>query len=681
MEAEDRTPSNDVSPEELALLSEEERILRETLESLGKQLTTRDQLLKAEDRRSRTLTAELVAATRDEDKQMLASDEAVSHAIKQNHSGEAKSLTRLLEKPYFARFIVEEETGGTRPTKYEYKLGYSSNPECRIIDWRKSPLAKIYYEYQAGDEFCEEIQGKEREGHLVLKHPIRIESGELKTVTTEHGTFALQNGAWVRTSTKALGRGGIKSVLPLITPEQFQTITEDAKTAVLIQGIAGSGKTTVALHRLAWLLHENNSDFSSEECAIIVRNEVLSEFIRHTLAAIEIEGVPVYTFDQWQQKIVRAVAPDVSLPTHRSDLPTPPRGLTVFAHAEQFFENFEAALKKKIPQTQKSPSLQEFVTLLEETFLSSSTEQGTFLKLGMSPAEISNYLRTLQERSMLSPELTPAFLRYLLEHERTQPGNEVLPPLRFQHLVVDELQDYSLLSLSCLINAVKETRDLTLVGDVGQALAEDYDFVGWERLKEVWDIDLGEHAKFFTLEVSHRSSLPIMRLASHVGGRPLPEKGRQGRVPIWFHCMNEQKATASALDWLQKALERFPDALSAVLCRDHATAAQLYSLLKPSFGPLVRLGKHTHFSFEEGLVVTAIDNVKGLEFTNVLIWNPTFNAFPKGDRLAKNRLYVAMTRAEENLCLVTWNRYSSLLPSTHSKLVRGYDYRDTLDEE
>ncbi|MCB0331330.1 MAG: hypothetical protein KDD70_16785, partial [Bdellovibrionales bacterium] len=387
-----------LSEEELALLRTEEEILERTLASLQTQLESRGELLKAEDFRSRELTAELVAATRDEDKQMLASDEAVSHALKQNHSGEAKSLTRLLEKPYFARFVVEEEDRGRTKT-VEYKIGHASNPDCRIIDWRKSPLAKLYYEYQEGEEFCEEIQGTEREGTIVLRHPVRIEDGILKSVTTRFGTFSLVNGDWTRSSMRASGKGGIRSVLPLITPDQFRTITEDAKTAVLIQGIAGSGKTTVALHRLAWLLHENNSEFGAEDCAVIVRNEVLGEFIKHTLDAIDIEGVSVFTFAEWREKVCRLLAPEIRIGRfNRAGLvesSLPPKGLTIFLHSEQYFEFFEAAIK----EPQSDTSVSTFWNITKNVMTSAASGGGTYSALGLDLSAISRYLDTCAEQS------------------------------------------------------------------------------------------------------------------------------------------------------------------------------------------------------------------------------------------------------------------------------------------
>ena len=105
----------------------------------------------------------------------------------------------------------------------------------------------------------------------------------------------------------------------------------------------------------------------------------------------------------------------------------------------------------------------------------------------------------------------------------------------------------------------------------------------------------------------------------------------------------------------------------------------MQSLLEPSFGHAVRIGDDDSFSFEEGIVVTDIRQVKGLEFPHVLLWNPSAKKYPPS-KAARNALYVGITRAEEHLCLVTWGTPSKLLPSIHSKLVRGYEQEIDEDE-
>jgi DNA helicase IV len=248
----------------------------------------------------------------------------------------------------------------------------------------------------------------------------------------------------------------------------------------------------------------------------------------------------------------------------------------------------------------------------------------------------------------------------------------------YGHIVVDEVQDLSPLELSTIIGSVKAHKDLTLVGDTSQNIDEHGSFPGWEKLRKHWNFS-GDMSKYVSLEVSHRSTLPIMRLADHIQQRSLIKTGRPGRTPIWFKTRNESQGIEYVLKWLSKAVELYPSMVTAVICATPEEARFAYKMLQPTFGQLVRLGDAYTFSFEEGILVTDVHQVKGLEFFSVLLWNPSAQSYGSSEQ-GRNLLYVATTRAEENLCLVTWSRPAAALPTFgFSKLVRSMDM--TIEDE
>lgn len=663
--------AEELSPEEQAAISEEETLLAQVLTSLRDQADRKGLRLASERARARELTSELVAASRDEDKAMLASDEAVSHALRDKHSEEAENLEKLIQKPYFARFVLEEadERNGASK-KLEYRLGYSANPDCRIVDWRKAPISRIFYEYREGDEYAEEIQGREREGKLTLRNSLEIERGELRSLSCRHGTFRRAGGQWERSGgrRRAASASGLKNILPLITPDQFRTITEEANTAVLIQGIAGSGKTTVALHRLAWLLHEDNSDLRAERCGVVVLSKVLKAYINNTLPSMEVHGVPIFTFREWLRKVIEQHAKTLLTADGELPLSREPKNLRVRLLRGQLslLRLFEQEVREK------KPPISDYWEVLRAATDSEPTREA-IKKLGF--AEDSFELLRAEtakgaESKMLSDDDLPYLARMLqIRNEETRST-----PLFFDHLVVDEVQDYSGVDLAVLVGTVKKPEHLTLVGDSAQAIDQSKPFVGWEELQSEWSFH-EESTRYFSLSVSHRSTLPIMRFADHIRGEKQVTTGREGRRPIWFSCRNESQGVQAGLKWLSTAVEKYPNALTAVIVRRPEEARYVFSLLTPSFGPLVRLGSGAAFTFEEGIVVSCVRDVKGLEFTNVLIWNPSNRSYPKTPT-ERNALYVAATRAEENLCLVSWERQSRWLPPFYSKIVRGIDLAD-----
>lgn len=564
------------------IITTEEAILSGVLAALESQSAKSSQRLRIESVRARELTAEIVALRRDEEKQLLASDEAVAHGLAHQKRAEVDGLDKLIERPYFARLVVEENTP-SGPKQFEYRIGEHANTDCRIIDWRHAPIAKLYYEYREGDEYAEEIQGHEREGTVILRHALEVKEGQLRKISCKLGTFVREGDSWVQSKGIALRsdrQGALPDVLPLITAEQFRTITEEATSAIFIQGIAGSGKTTVALHRLSWII--KNGGIDPSECAVIVKSRVLRRYIENSLAELGLNGVKTWSFADWGTAHIKRI-----------------RG-----------EGADDGL-----------STAEFTEAVAESI---ATLGGVLL------------------------------------------GDSSLG--RYRHLVIDELQDFEIEELALLARAVSAPHEVTLAGDLSQDLSSERRFPGWERILAEWKLP-PESARYLSLAVSHRSTLPIMKLAEWFDRRAKVVEGRAGRVPIWFQCGSEGSALHWAKHWLEQAVVRYPGELTAVLCRTKEEAKQLYSYLRPVFPVAARYSDEDSFIFHEGIVISSIATVKGLEFNNLLLWNPNAASYPRTDD-SRALLYVGVTRAAENLAIVTSGNPSALLPPGESSLVR-----------
>lgn len=661
------------------IIETEENILEDVLTTIHDSNKNFSERLENEQKRATELTKELVNAKTDEDKQLLASDESVSHSLVAKKLEQIDILTKQYEKPYFARFELEEEINGKK-SKVEYKLGFYGNTDCRIIDWRKAPISKLYYEYKEGEEFFEVIQGKERQGIVTLKNKLEIENSVLTRISSSKGNFIKKDGILSEMSGSYRSyEQGSKSYLPnvisLITPEQFQMITEDAKTAVLIQGVAGSGKTTVALHRLAWLLHEDNSDLKKDEVIVVVLHNSLKSFILETLPSMEVHDVRILTFNEWATESIKNVLPNIcSKQEHTGKTalniaPTPcPHSISRVKSSMAILKALESYLLKKKSQNEdiKEP-LEEILNILSN---SESIIQRDNTKMLSKEIIMQAYERSKQNflNSQIDYVDIPLILRII---EIKTSGVYLKSGFvgKYKHIVVDEIQDFSAVSLACIIGGVESTNDLTLVGDTAQSINESSVFPGWDTLKKEWNFR-DSMSRYISLTVSHRSTLPIMKLADFVQKRNIVKEGRLGRVPIWFKAFREQKGLKAIINWLLQAVQRYPSATTCVICRDLKEAKYAFSLLEPTFGSIIRIGDKDNFSFAEGIIVTEVSEIKGLEFCNVVIWNPTTKSYPN-DEISRNLLYIAITRAEENLNITTWGRPTSLLPDIHSKLVRG----------
>ncbi len=239
--------------------------------------------------------------------------------------------------PYFGRMVLEEDLGKEQ-RKREVLIGRSTYLDAktgiRIVDWRDAPVSRLYYRYQEGDEYEEEFGGREVFGEIVTRRTVAINEGELRRIGAPQGTFIRRrDGTWLRAGESArrlaggqgaamraeehhrpgklgVGRDGdgrddrfLPEITALIDPRQFELITAADSGLVVIQGGAGSGKTTIGLHRLAYLNYQDKRRFRPDQMLVMVFNEALKRYISRVLPALGVQGVPVTTYEQWASRL------------------------------------------------------------------------------------------------------------------------------------------------------------------------------------------------------------------------------------------------------------------------------------------------------------------------------------------------------------------------------------------
>ena len=301
-----------LTEEEKAYINEEEQLLETTLKSLCSQLPEAQEAKVNANLAARELTKQVVNEWNDEERQPLISDEAVAHSVLDIRKNSDKALLELIEEPYFGRVSTIEDDG----SEVSFLIGKKSNIDAGIVDWRNGPIASLYFNYKQGEEFFEMINERERSGKIKFRRSYKIENGQLIQIEAPEGIFRRNKEGWekldIDLEIAAYRSRGLNSkekslpnILSLITKDQFEMITTDPERPVIIQGSAGSGKTTVALHRLAWLLHENNSQIKAEKTRVIVMNRSLAIYVSSALPSMGIDDVQTSTFNSWALSIIR----------------------------------------------------------------------------------------------------------------------------------------------------------------------------------------------------------------------------------------------------------------------------------------------------------------------------------------------------------------------------------------
>ncbi len=281
-----------------------------------------------------------ISEARNEDLPPLVEQMTRLAALKSRLGG-GRSLPVDIASPYFAhmRLHVQDKSSDVLVGKRGF---IDRASDVQIVDWRNAPISRIYYRYEEGDDYEEEIAGRRVEGLVEKRRNVSISKGNLRRIGAPQGTFLKDSrGTWVTAVgqiTPVLHGGMGKAVRPVAPPsakgklgvhhgvaradkglpeiaalidkEQFELITQPGSGIVVIQGGAGSGKTTVALHRIAYLNFQDSRRFRAQNTLFVVPSQALVRYVGGVLPALGVSGVPVVTYTGWARSTRIRCLPD-----------------------------------------------------------------------------------------------------------------------------------------------------------------------------------------------------------------------------------------------------------------------------------------------------------------------------------------------------------------------------------
>ena len=216
------------------------------------------------------------------------------------YAKKSRDLARSLNAPYFARIDFREEGDQKEKEIYIGKCSvFRNNADLQVIDWR-TPIASLYYDGRLGNVSYEAPTG-EVKGDLSLKRVYDIEKGELKSFSDVDITT---NDELLKPYLSASADNRLKNIISTIQTEQNKIIRAKLRKPIIVQGVAGSGKTTVALHRIAYLAYAHEKELKPQDFLIIAPNKFFLDYISAILPDLGVDDVSQLTFEDFAKEII-----------------------------------------------------------------------------------------------------------------------------------------------------------------------------------------------------------------------------------------------------------------------------------------------------------------------------------------------------------------------------------------
>lgn len=608
-----------------------------------------------------------------------------------------KRLTKILAIPYFGRidFLEKKENSKVMPIYIGIHTFYDPESRATLIhDWR-APVSSMFYDHELGEAGYRSPSG-EIKGEISLKRQYRIRGGKMEfmieSALTVHDDI-LQKELSSNVDDK------MKNIVATIQREQNQIIRNEDIRTLIIQGVAGSGKTSIALHRIAYLLYTFRDSISSKDILIISPNKVFSDYISNVLPELGEETVPETSMEQILSGVLE----------HKY------KYQTYFGLVNELLEKPSSSLIDRIAYKASFgfiSELDKFILHIENTYFKAADVKLTKYITIPAPFIEEQYLRfnrypirrrfdamadymldmlkiqytftvTTTGRNLLKKEIrlmfagnndiqvykdffkwtnNPGMFKmrkgHTLEYSDLAPlaylhlalegnGNQ---PFRVKHLLIDEMQDYSPIQYK-VIQKLFPCRK-TVLGDAGQSV-NPYGSSTAETIQK--SLTASEIMK---LCKSYRSTFEITDFAQKIHPNaelePVARHGEKPQILQFGSAVEELSGIMGLISTYRKSGYKS----LGIICKTEQQAREMADVLKSYANDISFLSSQSS-AFVQGIVITSAHMAKGLEFNEVII--PQTDERNYRSEIDKSMLYVAVTRAMHRLTLT----FHEARPATH----------------
>ncbi len=574
--------------------------------------------------------------------------ESHGHYVRMDRT--VRQIKYLQGTPYFGRIDFAEE--GYEPEQiYIGRYGFCEKGkyEYDIYDWR-SPIANMFYECVPGPASYTCPAG-ELGGELTCKRQYRIRDGRLEYYyDTKLAVRDELLGKVLSENTDTV----LRVIIDTITKEQNAAIRRPVSADLLITGPAGSGKTSVGMHRLAYLLYQNRENLSSDRIVVLSRNQIFSSYIAGILPELGEENVRDVLFDELIQKGIpkeyhrRDVYEQAEYLLHAGEGERRRQSVALkysndfLAYGKDYVADWKKKYAWELPYAERT--VEKAAALYLEILRTYCERGGTASTEKQKDAsqpdvmEVYRYTGACLRKCILYYEdmLVLGYIRILLGWIR--------PIEQVSHVVLDEAQDYSSLQLTILKLLYSRSR-FTILADANQTVLPEVSTTEPEAFARIF----GHRLQEYPLTKSYRSTAQINAFAFDLLG--IHDESlyvdRQGRDPVLLATADMGRSINELVDFVPR------DMSVAILTCDKASALAARKILGNYVGECRRrveyLLKPDRELTEKTVVMPAL-LAKGLEFDVVIVWDDkTADYWARNKRLK----YLMCTRALHELYLVT----------------------------
>lgn len=593
-------------------------------------------------------------------------------------------LKKSLENPYFGR--VDFECDGFSEPVYIGINGIAKDLNFYVFDWR-TPITSLFYNYGTGPASYEAPRGTIY-GNISLKRQYKISDEKIErcfnsdlNIDDEYLQEILANASSEK----------MTNIVNTIQREQNEIIRNVSDKYLIVQGIAGSGKTSVALHRIAYLLYKEKN-LSSNNVLIFSPNDVFSQYISNVLPELGEDNVLQTTFSDFASAYIRDFKEIESFTQfieryYKSDsISEEEYKTTKYKISDEFkslIDNYIERYKENMSFIRpiiingKAIKIADLNSLLKTTFgkfpLSERIDRISEYICDHNNISYKKYGKTIREKiktivnfdldvkKMYEDIISSDQFKEcagLKENAGFKVGKQLkyddLLPLMYiyfemngypksnsiRHIIIDEAQDYSLLQFY-MLKKIFYTASFTVLGDIHQTINPYYIYNNLNDINSIFE----NKGKYIELNKTYRSSQEIIEFTNQILGLDNACSVRKNNaIPVTLRSVPKEQAVNQIMQDIEIMRENGIKRI-AIITKNNTETLELYDKLKDQLDDINIIQQNAKAGIGNMVILPSYIS-KGLEFDGVIAYTDEDHEYQEKD---KYLFYVVCTRAQHNL--------------------------------